>query len=718
MQLPCQENPNAENDRALLAWKLCNRIRSTLDRYHAQDLRNCLHRHDLCSSGTVQGYDFARVVSTALGGCLTENEICHLAEYFRSPDGGGVAYGQFLTVVAGEDEGLGKDLDGRRTLSASEHRRLSLVLMEIAQALRFREQVLRPYFEDYDLIAHNGGSVTLAYFKRVLYFLGITLRKAEFTLLAKRFNVGHYKIDYEAFVGEIDELLRYLDTRGPIERECDGEVPAKIIAVELPKVDRPEVGTVELARVLQKDTAYHPCLAPSRQERDFRTLMLRIQRYVWENRVRIREFFEQYDSFQCGLISRSQFVRAMDAVGLSGLHRLPLTDGEVRTICDRYGDSRDANRIRWTCFTDDVDEVFTVKNLDKGAFREVESPPEEVEALEREGRQDACSEGRDLAKELVDCIRTLVSARRVLIGPAFKDFDPHRNGHVSRSQVGEALSMAGVFITEEQRYALNERYCDDLGFNYVDFLKDVDPCPKIASAYEEMQDRLAKINADTGPEPHPHERDIVRVLAKVKGQVVRRRLRIVDYMRGFDPLNHHRITCDQFRRGLATASIDLTPTEVCTLARIFKTPLQETVDYKRFCDTVAEVDYQCNLEKAPRLVPLRHFPSEDGPHNHLNFEERTIVSKALQRLARQADVVSNLSAPLQDFDRNHLGVVNRNQLIRAMATRELHNAVSSREFEVLCKCFAVEIGHRREVDYRALLAALDYLYANRENHPF
>ncbi|XP_039441985.1 uncharacterized protein LOC120422565 [Culex pipiens pallens] len=715
MKLPCQENPTAENDRALLAWKLCTRIRATLDRYHAQDLRNCLRRHDLCSSGTVQGYDFARTVAGALRGCLSENEICHLAEYFRSPDGGGVAYGLFLDVVAGEDEGVGgKELE--RTLSVSEHRRLSLVLMEIAQALRFREQVLRPYFEDYDLIAGNGGSVTLAYFKRVLYFLGITLRKPEFTLLAKRFMVGHYKIDYEAFIEEIDGLLRYLDGRGPIDRECDGEVPAKIIAVDLPKVVRPEVGTVDLAKVLQKDTAYHPCLAPSRQERDFRTLMLRIQRYVWENRVRIREFFEQYDTFQCGLISRSQFVRAMDAVGLSGLHRMPLTDGEVRSVCDRYGDARDVNRIRWDRFTDDVDEVFTVKNLDRGAFREVESPPEEVRGLEREG----CREGRDLAKELVDCIRTLVAARRVLIEPVFKDFDPHRNGHISRSQVGEALSMAGVFITEEQRYALNERYSDDLGFNYVNFLKDFDPCPKIASAYEEMQDRLAKINADAGPEPHPHEQDIVRVLAKVKGQVVRRRLRIVDYMRGFDPLNHHRITCDQFRRGLATASIDLSPTEVRTLARIFQTPLHhDTVDYKRFCDTVAEVDYQCNLEKAPRLVPLRHFPSEDGPHNHLNFEERTIVSKALQRLARQADVVSNLSAPLRDFDRNHLGVVNRNQLIRAMATRgELHNAVSSREFELLCKCFGVEIGHRREVNYRALLAALDYLYANRENHPF
>lgn len=174
--------------------------------------------------------------------------------------------------------------------------------------------------------------------------------------------------------------------------------------------------------------------------------------------------------------------------------------------------------------------------------------------------------------------------------------------------------------------------------------------------------------------------------------MVRKKVRIVDFMRGFDPLNHGRVMREQFERGVSTAKIDLTPTEVRTVADMFKTPLQNTVDYKKFCDTIAEIDYQYNLEKAPLLVPLQHFPSEDGPHNHLNFEERTIVSQTLQKLARSADVVSNLSSPLKDFDRNQLGIVNRNQLIRALAMRNLHNSISSREFEVLCKCFGVDIG--------------------------
>lgn len=460
-------------------WKLCEHIRHVLNSYQAFQLRKSFQAFDICNTGRISGCQFASILSCALEGCFSDNDICRLADYFKTDDASGVAYEHFLDVVTGENEMI-STARSKQSLSSHEHRRLSLLLMGIAQSLRFREQVLRPYFEDYDLIARNGGSVTIGYLKRVLYYLGITLRRTEFDLLVKRFMVDNYKLNYEAFAEEIDQLLRYLDTLGPIDRQCDTEVPPKIITVELPKIQRPEVGNSRLEEILQKNTAYHPCLKPSQPERAFETLMLRIQRYVWENRIRIREFFEQYDLHSCGWISRSQFIRSMDAVGISGLHRLLLTDSEVRTICDRYQDTNNVNHIRWICFVDDVDKVFTVKNLDKGPYQEVECPPKEVANLQQDGRND--TEHQELADDIVKCIRNLVENRRILIRPAFSDFDTHRNGHVSRSQMGEALSLAGIFITEEQCYAVEQRYCDDLGFNYVKFLQDVDPMPKATSA--------------------------------------------------------------------------------------------------------------------------------------------------------------------------------------------------------------------------------------------
>ena len=57
--------------------------------------------------------------------------------------------------------------------------------------------------------------------------------------------------------------------------------------------------------------------------------------------------------------------------------------------------------------------------------------------------------------------------------------------------------------------------------------------------------------------------------------------------------------------------------------------------------------------------------------------------------------LSNLGSLLKDFDRQQIGHVGRNQLLRAFATRDLHTRISSREFETLCKYFAVEVGKRK-----------------------
>lgn len=142
------------------------------------------------------------------------------------------------------------------------------------------------------------------------------------------------------------------------------------------------------------------------------------------------------------------------------------------------------------------------------------------------------------------------------------------------------------------------------------------------------------------------------------------------------------------------------------------------VDYKRFCHVIEEAFHQPCLERAPLVVPLQHFPSDSGPLNFLNFEERTIATQALQTLSRHSDQTSNLRELCADFDRTHCGTINRNHFLRVLTTRGLHNAVSSREFEMLCKCFAVERGLRLEVDYRALLRNLDVLAAAGGNHPF
>lgn len=54
----------------------------------------------------------------------------------------------------------------------------------------------------------------------------------------------------------------------------------------------------------------------------------------------------------------------------------------------------------------------------------------------------------------------------------------HNNGHVSRNQMRQCLLSNGFLLSDEEVYALEERFNDDVGFNYFWFLKEVDvkPC--------------------------------------------------------------------------------------------------------------------------------------------------------------------------------------------------------------------------------------------------
>lgn len=102
-------------------------------------------------------------------------------------------------------------------LSASEHRRLCVLLTKIAKTVRPREIVLRPYFQDYELVAKNVGTVTLAHFSRVLHFLGLVLSDSDFTLLVKRFIKDSYTVSYLAFIEEVEKIVKYLDRFGWID---------------------------------------------------------------------------------------------------------------------------------------------------------------------------------------------------------------------------------------------------------------------------------------------------------------------------------------------------------------------------------------------------------------------------------------------------------------------------------------------------------------------
>ena len=56
-------------------------------------------------------------------------------------------------------------------------------------------------------------------------------------------------------------------------------------------------------------------------------------------------------------------------------------------------------------------------------------------------------------------------------------------GYVTRAQFRQALSFLGLEASEQELEILEARFVDDKGFNYFNFLQQVDPTEKLNDVY-------------------------------------------------------------------------------------------------------------------------------------------------------------------------------------------------------------------------------------------
>lgn len=152
----------------------------------------------------------------------------------------------------------------------------------------------------------------------------------------------------------------------------------------------------------------------------------------------------------------------------------------------------------------------------------------------------------------------------------------------------------------------------------------------------------------------------------------------------------------------------------CFFLNRFRSPKRACcVLYRDFCRSLDEIFIQIEHQTGDNevtAVPLIHLANLDCVECFLNFDERTICSQALMKLARQPDEISNLSAVFKDFDRENCGTIRKNQLMRALTVRDMHHMISSREFDVIFKCFGVQRGLDLEFNYREFLNILGILF--------
>lgn len=230
-------------------------------------------------------------------------------------------------------------------------------------------------------------------------------------------------------------------------------------------------------------------LKPDGTQWDHMTLnpVKKIQSKVVEKRLRLGEYFTDFDPLRKGFCTPGQFKTVLGILDLA--KDLDRTD--FNQVVELY--CREDGMFCYALFVRDVDAAFSVPGLEKEPLAQTPLPDATTTAPGRRNRMNLTASQRAKINALEDKIRSRIVKRRILMKPNFLDIDKAKKGLVTRNQFLRVMgSMLGFDITNEEVNILALQYCDrgnHNDFNYVDFIKACDP------PFEEETIAMSQLNA-------------------------------------------------------------------------------------------------------------------------------------------------------------------------------------------------------------------------------
>jgi Ca2+-binding EF-hand superfamily protein len=642
--------------------------------------------HDKLRSGLITTNQFVCGLSLCCGKSLqlSRDGIQLLVDHYQTPDGR-VQYRDFCETM--ENAFNEPELEKKPThevvrplrgtlawapncLSPAEESHLSDILAYLSDIVRKRRLLLYPLFRDFDRGKGYTRRVTKTQFSRILHFMSLQLTDEDVKVICQKFeDTTSGDVNYSAFIQAIDP-----------------EYTGQVIETEKTAVEKPQsvVGAV----------------MTSLTDEELLELIDRIKYFVKINRIRVCEFFQDFDPLKSASITKGQFRQGIDAMGFSRI-----TPAQFESLSLRYSDPKRRDCILWTQFVTEIESVFTKLNLEAMPTHRVTHPDDFT--MTRYGARDwkvMSDRDKEVLEDALMRIRERMSQRRELAKPCFQDFDKHNHGYVTAAQFKQCLSCLGLVTSEKETSLIEERFSDDKGVNYMSFLAEVQGVHKEQPKHEEFMRTLQALQKSKAKALIPDTTvNIEDLMIKLKTKVSRERIRVLEFMRDYDKLRTGRMLKTAFPRALDLCLFQLTQPEVDALiARYEYSADPAYVEYLRFSDDIEEIFTVKGLEKAPTLDVHQFIPPVAIDQNVLTPKEHMTLDLTMHRLAERVRVRSIQVIPLfEDYDRVHIGSVSRTQFRRVLNELELSSLVSEHEFKVLYKHFDVNVGGRDDVNYIA-----------------
>jgi len=210
----------------------------------------------------------------------------------------------------------------------------------------------------------------------------------------------------------------------------------------------------------------------------------KVKERVYKNRIRLMEFFTDFDKLRCGNITATQFKSGLSMAGLD------LNAVELEELVAAYPSTNVEKTVCYRDFCDEVNNVFTKYNLEKIPLEEVPANPAELlEPLRFQTlpRKQITTENR--LNFILDAIATDCYIRRILVKPFFDDACSNQNSpmkvcHVTPTQFSQVLkNHVARDLPEDDVKILIDKFSVDGMVNYVAFAEVVDPKEPVYDPY-------------------------------------------------------------------------------------------------------------------------------------------------------------------------------------------------------------------------------------------
>lgn len=260
-------------------------------------------------------------------------------------------------------------------------------------------------------------------------------------------------------------------------------------------------------------------------------------------RVRIEEFFRDFDKLRKGRVTRPQFKSILSSMNFT------LTNDEFKALAKKYETTDPERFFRYTDFCANINRAFTITGIDKAPTTRV-APVNAADTLLARRKYLAGEQNAGQIDAILEEYKTAVKNKRIHLKPIFQDYDITRNGHVTKAQFLRVLDLLRISAPEHITQALLRRYMDKGNVdeaNYQDFCEDIDGASQlfgVDQGFNHSTNYYPKTQARTSQAEIVRNTpdDVEDVISRIRTLAKQQGIRISEFFRDFDRLRSGYIT--------------------------------------------------------------------------------------------------------------------------------------------------------------------------------